>query len=332
MKTRKYIYAALLLVVAVVATVLVGCKKEKQENDTPEIEQNNQVWGNMDDYLISFKKRMLSAAKSGETISLEQAQRDLGNLLNFDFGDANHATDEIQYDTLNVSLNISGEEVKLAQLAEAYNEALTEIHEAFDQVTFPNKSVQAISCSFVQSTKDSETADVRLILSTRGLVAPAPKIGFDETDNWHVWEQCGKCDGTCVGDDHCTMLKKVYNNNHHIANANGRVYYTDVDVFCFHATEFPVTNFDFYYNYGFRLWYGSGMDVLTNCVDYQEMQYYYENLCHIMRYEVYVPQGFEILSIQDCCLEAPVSVNPDRWYSFACYYQIGKPNITGYEY
>lgn len=331
MKTRKYIYAAMLLMV-VVAAILVGCKKEKQENDTTEIEQNNQVCGNMDDYLISFKKRMLSAAKGGETISLDQAQRDLGNLLNFDFGDANRATDEIQYDTLYVSLKLSGEEVELAQLADAYNTALTEINETYEQVTLPDKSVQAISCSFLQNAKDSETADVRLILSTRGLTMPGPKTSFNETDNWRVGEQLGKCDGTCVGDDHCTMLKKVYNNNHHIAYANGRVYYTDVDVFWFHATEFPVTNFDFYYNYGFRLWWGSGMDVLTNCVDYQEMQYYYENLCHIMRYEAYKPQDFDILSIQDCRLETPVSVNPDRWYSFTCYYQYGKPNLTGYEY
>ena len=81
------------------AAILVGCKKEKQEVKVCDVKPNNQVIGNMDDYLISFKKRMLSATKGDESISLEQAQRDLGNLLNFDFGDANYATDEIQYDT-----------------------------------------------------------------------------------------------------------------------------------------------------------------------------------------------------------------------------------------
>lgn len=332
MKTRKYIVAAMLLVVAVAAAILVGCKKEKQEVKVCDVKPNNQVIGNMDDYLISFKKRMLSATKGDESISLEQAQRDLGNLLNFDFGDANYATDEIQYDTVYVSLDISGEEVELCQLAETYNIAYSEILEAFEQVTLPNKSVQAISCSLIQDAKAAESAEVRLVLSTRGLNMPAPKTRFDETDNWRVWERLGKCDGTCVGDDHCTMLKKVYNNNHNTDCAFGRVYYTNINSVCIHAEQYIESDYNIHYNHGYRLWVGYGNEVLNNCIDYQEMQYYYENLCQILRDEVYLTDDYKILSILDCFLDTPLSVNPNREYFFACEYQYGKPNLTGYDY
>ena len=99
MKRRRLYYAIFVMAMATIASVVaVSCKKEKQEPSSNNTKQAVQSADNMDEYLISFKKKLLSAEKGGETISLEQAQRDLGNLLNFDFGDANYATDEYRYE------------------------------------------------------------------------------------------------------------------------------------------------------------------------------------------------------------------------------------------
>ncbi len=107
MKTKKLLITLAVMIVAT-AVAFVSCKKEKQELTSNNSEQNAPCFDNMDEYLISFKNKLLSAQKGEELISLEQAQSDLGNLLNFDFGDANFVTDEIVYDTLYVPVMLEG--------------------------------------------------------------------------------------------------------------------------------------------------------------------------------------------------------------------------------
>ena len=79
-KSSRLLFAAM-IIVALAATLFVGCKKEKDEKTTENAELSTLTNDNMDEYLMAFKKKLLSAEKGGETISLEQAERDLGNLL-----------------------------------------------------------------------------------------------------------------------------------------------------------------------------------------------------------------------------------------------------------
>ena len=70
MKNRN-LFIATLLVTAAVSVAVVSCKKEKQEaSSSNNTEQAVQSADNMDEYLISFKKKLLSAQKGDETISL----------------------------------------------------------------------------------------------------------------------------------------------------------------------------------------------------------------------------------------------------------------------
>lgn len=330
MKKTTVVITTLLVMVAT-AVAVVSCKKEKLDQNKNDSEQTMQNADNMDEYLMAFKKKLLSAEKGGETISLEQAERDLDNLLNFDFGDANFETDEIRYDTLYVPVMLEGSFVDMAQLAKTYNTAFANILDTYNQVDFPEKSVLFITCSINQDTKNENAANVRFVLATRGLSNYVPTAPvFDETDNWRVWEKLGKCDGTCVGDDHTTILKKEYNRHRPLLEChNGRLYYTDVDTTrCFFATEFHDDNPNIYYNQGFRLWCGMGSDVNNYCIEYPEMQYYYNNLCQIMANEAWRPAGHVTISIKNCTLERYVSVNPQHFYMFCCYYETGKPNCT----
>lgn len=332
---RKFALSAIcVMAVALAATVtVVSCKKEKQDQNPNGNEQIVQTADNMDQYLISFKKKLLSAEKGSEAISLEQAERDLGNLLNFDFGDANLIMDEIKHDTLHVPIMLNGSHVDLAQLANTYNTAFASILDAYNHVDFPEKSVLFITCSINQDTKNDGVADVRFVLATRGLTHYVPMAPiFDETDNWRVWQKLGKCDGTCVGDDHTTILKKAYNRNRPLLEChNGRLYYTDVDTtWSFFADNFPETNPDIHYNNGRRLWCGMGSEVNDYCIEYPEMRYYYNNLCQIMANEAPRPEGHVTIAIKECTLDYYVSVNPNLYYGFLCIYETGKPNCTNF--
>lgn len=329
MKKKSFLIATLLVVMATVVAV-VSCKKERHDQNSNSNEQTVQNADNMDDYLMAFKKKLLSAEKGGETITLEQAERDLGNLLNFDFGDANYATDEVRHDTIYVPLLLMGNGVDLAQLSNTYNTAYAGILDAYNLVDFPEKSVLSVACSIDQNTKKGDAVIVQLVLTTRGLLNSYLKIGFDETDNWRVWEGLGKCDGTCVGDDHVSMIEKVYNNNRPLLECNkGRIYYTDIkNSVCFHGDAFPENNPDIHYNHHFRLWCGYGSEVNTHCVEYPEMQYYFNNFCQIIANEAWRPQGHVIMSVDSCFLDYYVSVNPQYYYTFCCLYSTGKPNCS----
>ncbi len=320
---------AMTVFIAMAATSFVGCKKEKDKEETMEVAQLSE-FGNIDEYLISFKKKLLSTAKGEDLLTVDVAQRDLGNLLNFDFGDANYLTDEMRYDTLHVSLELIDGLVDMSQLAETYNNAFNELLATFNQVELPGKSVFSVLCNINANDKNRQVADVQLVLTTRGKSDSSVKIGFDVTDNWRVGEQLGKCDGTCVGDDHVTMLKKVYENNRpFLAAEHGRVYYSDISVDNYiYSDSFHESNPDVFYNYGFRLWCGTGSEVINNCIGYAEMQYYYNNLCQILSNEAYKPQGHVVKSIVNCSLEPYVSVNPELFYSFCCQYETAKPNYT----
>lgn len=224
MKTSKLIIAIIALAIVATTVAVVSCKKEKQEQTLNKVEQSAQHADNMDEYLISFKNKLLSAQKGEETISLEQAQRDLGNLLNFDFGDANYPTTVFHHDTLftNITLTNDGQ-VDLSQLAATYLNLRNQVQNAFNQVNLPEKTVYSISCIFDNNSKNNET-QVTLVLTTRA---------FEETttnsDDWRAGNRAGKCDGTLVGFWGAPeqIVSMLCSNLGNWSCINGRVYFTE---------------------------------------------------------------------------------------------------------
>ena len=99
---------------------------------------------------------MLSAEKGGETITLEQAERDLGNLLNFDFGDANYATNVLHYDTVYSKLSSTNGQVDYSHLACTYQDLFSQVIDTYLQVNLPEKNVYAISCDFDANKKTKQ--------------------------------------------------------------------------------------------------------------------------------------------------------------------------------
>ena len=326
MKNSKLTLAILAMVVAtLVSVVVVSCKKEDNEskmsdNKTSEMSASDT---NMDEYLISFKNKLLSAQKGDKTISLEQAERDLGNLLNFDFGDANYATNICHHDTLHTSVDVADGMVDLSELAVTYSEAKELITKAFEMADVPEKSVYTIACSV------QDDGNVELILTTRGLDVSeramqvnSLKTSFDTTDCWSVFFSRGRCDGTDMGYDHVQILQLVYHNNLPISGCeNGTVYYTDVTQGTIKAINYPETGTPVY-NDGYRLWVGDYMDFHYGYVEYAEMVYYYNNLCSILNAEISSLNDPDIRITSISCTILQDDEDLSR-FTFICKYEYG---------
>lgn len=323
---KKSLSITALLLVALTAIFVISCKKDKQEfSDNNRVQKESATIDNMDEYLKSFKKKLQDASFSKETISIEQAQQDFGNLLNFDFGDANYPTNVFQKDTIQLTLPLVDGKICMKDLAEVYQEARKEIMDTYAKVDLPEKSVYAILCSIDQPSRDGNDTEIQLVIITRSVDPGAQfKNSIDTTDNWHVGGLMGKCDGTCVGDDHTTIIKKVFMNNHPTVDcANGRLYYTDYNYDEFYSRDYIETG-PVSWNWGYMFWDGNYYEYLTHCVEYPEMQYYYDNFCQVM--EDRLPEDHVFITV-DCFIDHTVSIE-DAVFSYFCTFTTAKPNCT----
>lgn len=284
MKNKKLSLAVLIMAIsAFVSIAVVSCKKDRSERNTNK-EQEIQSADNMDDYLISFKEKLLSAPKGGETIGIEQAQRDLGNLLNFTFGDANYATNIFQHDTLIGKLRSTDGQVELFQLAATYEDLASKIRDAYYKINLPEKSVYYISCSFDDTAKD-EDLDVILILTTRAYIEQEQERA---SAGWRSGNRSGTCDGQLVGIWGAPeVVEDLLHNNMGTPSCvnGGRLYYSD------NATSYidskgpdmqdPNTVS------GYKLYHGetyiSSMDLSKICLQFSELLLYYNNVVDLFQ-------------------------------------------------
>lgn len=333
MKNNRFSLAICAMAVAViVSAIIVSCKKDAKTQQSKALANELPEIGDMNEYLTSFKKSLLSARKGDKTITLEQAQRDLGNLLNFDFGDANYSSNIFQCDTINTHLIVTDGMVDLFQLATTYNDASNQIAKTYELVNIPEKSVYTIECSI------QHNGNVQLLLTTRGMdlcsknmkqVTINPnKMTIDTTDCWTVFFGRGKCDGTDMGYDHTSVLQLVYLNNLGTYYCpTGSLYYSDIAQGTIDALLYPETGAP-QYNQGYRLWVGDYMEFHYGIVPYPEMIYYYNNLCNIINYNLDLlnDDEYRIINISNTILRNEDDLSQ---FHFMCKYQYGKPHCCG---
>ncbi len=330
MKTKKlFISIFVMAVVAFTLVTVVSCKKDNQNNNETTTATGIDP---MNEYLASFKKKLLSAQKGEEFISLEQARRDMGNLLNYDLGDANYATNVFHRDTLHASLVVTNGQVDLAQLAVTYNASRELIEKTYEQLDLPEKSVYTIHCTFGQQTVNGEAIDVQYVLTTRGLelearescYVPLNKTSIDMTDCWSVWDGLGRCDGSDTGYDHVRILELVYNNNMpSMTCISGHLYFTDEGTGSFEAYSYPEPGTSYY-----RFWTGNGIQLFSDYVFPETMSYYYENMRDV------ISDRMTLLNDDDYWISAVYCtiipwVGNYGMYTFSCKYDYGKPHCTG---
>lgn len=284
---KKIIFITTFLVIVATAVAVVSCKKERHDQNANGCERTAQTADNMDEYLMAFKKKLLSAEKGGETISLEQAERDLGNLLNFDFGDANYATDVFQHDTIHAELTLTADgQVDISQLAVLYNEVFYQIIDTYRLVNLPEKSVFVISCNIPETKNKNVTSEeLEIILVTRGYLGETATEDLE--NSWRPDNLGGNCAGGYVGYKGApeVLMSRLNRNigNYKCVNG-GRVYFTE------QVTSYVEANHDSLAvpTSPYHRLYVSTVPSNGICLPPARMEYYYDNATWLFIYKKHV--------------------------------------------
>jgi hypothetical protein len=311
----------------VTSVTIISCKKEKEQTST-NIDMSINPSENMDAYLLSLKEKLQSAQKNGEFISLEQAQRDLGNLLNFDFGDANYATNVYHVDTIHVKLALTQGQVDLSQLAITYKEAFNSILETYHSIDLPQKSISSISCTFNElKTKEEGSEDAEIVVVTRGLNGdPVPASNHDTLD-WRPKNYAGTCDGQYVGLYGAPEIIKMWlYQGQGTPNCSGeRMYLTNVD----HWDTFGYQHYDSSTGQ-FLIYTSFEPNQDSACISHEMMEYYYNNISSIFYQQPFVGHYMDYIVINCYHMHGTIpALNQYLWY-YCWYVKIrhGKVNCT----
>ena len=269
---KVFIFAAIML--AAMTIVVVSCKKDSQQKVSPNDQVSYDDQDNMDAYLLAFKDKLHNATKGSEVISLEQAQRDLSNLLNFDFGDANYATNVYQHDTLYVRVVSTDNMVDLSELSATYNDAFDQILDSYRILNLEDKSVYSIYCDFENANKNGGNERMRIIVTFRGYIGMARSLTHD-TLSWQPSRVGTSCDdptmpyGGAVNMQHWIMDSQPG----HYCEFGGRVYFTDEEdwfkkgIDTYDPIEGRYKIFTIFTN-----------QIDTVCISHEDMEYYFTNI------------------------------------------------------
>lgn len=331
MKKSRLFLAIIAMAIIATTVAAVSCKKEKQEQALNNSEQNAPCFDNMDEYLISFKNKLLSAQKGEEIISLEQAQRDLGNLLNFDFGDANYATNTIHYDTLSTKLTLTNDgQVDLSQLAATYVNLQNQVQNAFNLVNLPEKTVYSILCFFDNNNKNNEI-QVTSILATR-----AYEESTTNPDDWRAGNHAGKCNGTLVGFWGAPeqIVSMFHSNLGGWACENGRVYFSEEGQCWIESNESGMydSNSPSYHRLFYRHDPTGQLNLNNTCLSYSELLYYYNqtlslhSTCGQYFHPTSFPSGHVVTDYYIEYKESSYGSHKTAWWKI--YYWHAKLNCT----
>lgn len=274
---KLFIFAA--IVFAAVTFTIVSCKK-----DNPKETQNSNAdfattepQENMDEYLLSFKKKLQNATKGSETISIEQAERDLENLLNFDFGDASYATNVFQYDTLYSNISVDNGQIDYAEISAVYNEIKKQILKTYLSVTLPLKSVFLIRCEFKESNRNNnDSFEIETVVVTRGYSEDENTRYTSDYSDWISKDFGGTCDGLLVGvwGAPQEMVWRLSNIpfTYACANPQSRLYFTENGA---SYIDYSANNMeDTLSPCGYKLYKSDVYDQSTVCIYSNEFDYY----------------------------------------------------------
>lgn len=322
---KKTLLVGTLLVLVMASIAVVSCKKDKPEQTSNNNEMSVRNPDNMDDYILAFKDKLLSAEKDGETISLEDARRELSNLLNFDFDDANNPFDVFVYDTLFVKIKLTNGMVGLSDLASAYDDALNMILVSYRALDLSDKTVFAVFCDYDGTDSDDSMAKMRIVVAYRGLTERSFPHTVD-TNDWRPTRYSSSCDGLILHIGAPEVMEEWMLDTWLIPSCEngGRVYFTeDLDPLYIkgYETYDPVEG-----RFKVFAMYTNRID--TVCITHEDMEYYYDNIVDYWNQSVPVTHVLTYVTINSPCDPCSSPLCPGDLYYWSIFARHGKPNCT----
>lgn len=151
MKKSRLILAIIAMAIVAIAVAFVSCKKDSenasnQKNYTIQPSVDIRQIEDANAYFSNFKKKM-TESKANEAFSLEDAAWHLACLANLDFCKVNVEYDNVQFDTVEMQVNVSGDAMLLSDLNVAYEQMCMEIQQFKKGFTFDNQNLYYINVS-----------------------------------------------------------------------------------------------------------------------------------------------------------------------------------------
>ena len=317
-----------LAMLAIASITVVSCKKESHSSDSRPSEKSVQKDDNMDERLTAFRNKLLSTEKGGETLSLEDANRNLCDLLNFDFGDANNPTDEFRYDTIYVKLAHDKGTVNLSQLAVTYKEAVNQILTSYRMLELQDKSVYSIVSGYDLFSDDvNDELTISIVVTYRGCSRYAPHSV--DTLDWHPRRYSSSCDGQVIQKGAPEIMEQWLRTTWIIPACvnGGRVYFTDgLNPLRIKGYETYDSNAGCYLVFAM---YTNQID--TVCVSHEEMEFYYENIVDCWDQNVPHNHVLTDVNINSPVEHCPSSLYPGNLWYWDINIQNARPHCTEVE-
>ena len=197
MKKSNSIIAIIGLAIVAIAVAFVSCKKETEKTLSQKDYSLQQAADirQMDDprsYFIDFKKK-LTESKGDEAYTLEDAAWHLASLANLDFCKVNVDYDNVQFDTVEMQVNVTDGVVLLSDLNAAYQQMCTEIHQFKKGFNHENQNLYYINVS----------------ISTDGIAKIALMTSFNSSSKFlwdHTWYYSDEYSAASACDDYFSEL------------------------------------------------------------------------------------------------------------------------------
>ena len=242
MKTRKFSIA----IIALAIVAFVACKKEEASvSNGPEKDKKEAfVCPQIDDmnaYLKEFRKK-LKDVKSDEAMGIDEAAWHLACLANCDFCRVNVEYNDVQFDTVEMQVNVTDGVVLLSDLNTSYEQMCSKIQQFKKGFNLYNQSLYfinvfidhngnakvALTSSFTTSSKDNE--DQHLWYFEDSYVFDTACDYFFDSHTLYLWNGLGK-----------TELQRILNLYEHyeFGSEETIIYYTPTQSHTFSYPNYP---------------------------------------------------------------------------------------------
>jgi hypothetical protein len=241
---KHYLFLATLLVVAAVSAAVVSCKKDDPKTMLGSTNQSTKVFAppqieDMYAYLKDFKKK-LKESKGDETMGLDEAAWHLACLANVDFCKINVDFDDVQFDTIEMKINVNDDAVFLSDLNSAYENMRGEIERFKKSFNHNNQNLYfinviiygdsnakiALMTSFSASSKDLDD-HLWYFPDTFGYIDSVCNYYFNDNAQY-VWDGYAK-----------TELQRILNLFEHHESIHEAMCFTPTRNYTFQYPDWP---------------------------------------------------------------------------------------------
>ncbi|MCD4698208.1 MAG: hypothetical protein K8S16_18440 [Bacteroidales bacterium] len=282
-----------LSIVAVIAGIMVINACTKQEAIEQTVAQKQEVKMSDEDIavynkIMDFKKKVdyikeNPGYKSGETMTVEEAQWNLDASFNFTYSFVFESFSELYTDSVFVEVSLAGDLINLDDTSVAYFEMYDKVHDVYEIAPGDNKDLYVSNTEIKNISSETVTFKTTATIGERG--APPEEQPFVEGDDWKYGDELGYCFPPPFSDEDAAIKIAEFTNTYRYLyiqdeGTGWHAYYTNPDppatvpVFAWNPlfkNDNPLDNYRDYKMMCQNITYGP----LEECIYWEEMNYYY---------------------------------------------------------